>query len=386
MTFLPTYLQYVHGISATSSGLRTLPMVVGLFAASITAGTIVGRTGRYKIFPIAGSLLMTVGLLLMSTMDAETGFLRISAFMFVLGVGIGLCMQILTIIVQNTSDYRDLGVATSGVTFFRALGSSFGAAVFGAVYSGKLESVLGPALASSGLSQQEVSSPVALHSHSAAVIAPVVHAYADVLQSVFLYAAPVGALAFVLSLFLPEVPLRDAARAGATDVGEGFAMAENSDSDRALEILLARLMQREGRRALPAIRISSGTALGGAETWCVAQVLIRERRGVPADLEAIARRTNVPASVLLPAFRQTEDAGYLTGDEDGWHATDTAREEWEVFSAAFKAWLLERLGTTPGAVPADISMLENALHRMTDQVLSEEAGSALNPPDHALAR
>ena len=346
MTFLPTYLQYVHGVSATSSGLRTLPMVVGLFAASITAGTIVGRTGRYKIFPIAGSLLMTVGLLLMSTMDAQTGFLRISAFMFVLGVGIGLCMQILTIIVQNTSDYRDLGVATSGVTFFRALGSSFGAAAFGAVYSGKLDDVLGPALAASGLSPEQVASPMALHSQPADAIVPVVNAYADVLQSVFLYAAPVGALAFVLALFLPEVPLRDAARAGANDVGEGFGMAETADSDRALEIMIARLMQREGRRALPEIRIASRTRLGGAETWCVAQVLMRERRGVPAGLEAIAARTTVPASVLLPAFRQTERAGFLTGDENGWHATDVARQEWAVFSTALKAWLLVRIGST----------------------------------------
>jgi EmrB/QacA subfamily drug resistance transporter len=385
MTFLPTYLQYVHGVSATSSGLRTLPMVVGLFAASITAGTIVGKTGRYKIFPIAGSLLMTVGLLLMSTMDENTGFTRISANMFVLGVGIGLCMQILTIIVQNTSDYRDLGVATSGVTFFRALGSSFGAAVFGAIYSGKLEDVLGPAIAKSGLDPQQVASPVALHSHPASVIAPVVNAYADVLHSVFLYAAPVGVVAFVLSLFLPEVPLRDAARAGATAVGEGFGMAETADSDRALEIQLARLMEREGRRALPEIRIASGTALGGAETWCVAQVLIRERRGVPADLDSIALLTNVPASVLLPAFRQTVDAGYLVGDESGWQATEIAHQEWEVFSTALKAWLIERLRTTPDTVPADTTMLEEALHRMTDRVLGEEASSALSAPDHALA-
>ena len=384
MTFLPTYLQYVHGVSATSSGLRTLPMVVGLFAASITAGTIVGRTGRYKIFPIAGSFLMTVGLLLMSTMDADTGFLRISANMFVLGVGIGLCMQILTIIVQNTSDYRDLGVATSGVTFFRALGSSFGAAVFGAVYSGKLDDVLGPALAKSGLSPDQATSPTELHSHPAAVIAPVVNAYADVLQSVFLYAAPVGVVAFVLSLFLPEVPLRDAARAGATDVGEGFGMAETADSDRALEIQLARLMQREGRRVLPEIRIASGTALGGAETWCVSQVLIRERRGVRADLDTVALGTNVPASVLLPAFQQTEGAGYLTGDAHGWHTTDVAREEWAVFSSALKSWLLERLRTTPDNIQADSEMLEDALRRMTDQFLGEEASSALSPPDHAL--
>ncbi len=234
--------------------------------------------------------------------------------MLVLGVGIGLCMQILTIIVQNTSDYRDLGVATSGVTFFRALGSSFGAAVFGAIYSGRLESVLPPAIIKSGIDPQSAASPATLHSQPADVIAPVVNAYASVLQDVFLYAAPVGLLAFVLSLFLPEVPLRDAARAGAGDLGEGFGMAENTDSERAMEVLLARLMQREGRRALPAIRVASGTALGGAETWCVAQVLLRERHEVSADLDSIASLTNVPASVLLPAFAQTESGGYLTGD------------------------------------------------------------------------
>ena len=203
-------------------------------------------------------------------------------------------------------------------------------------------------------------------------------------------AAPVGVVAFVLSLFLPEVPLRDAARAGATAVGEGFGMAETADSDRALEIQLARLMQREGRRALPEIRIASGTALGGAETWCVAQVLIRERRGVTADLDTIALRTNVPASVLLPAFRQTVGASYLVGDATGWHTTEIAREEWEVFSTALKVWLLERLQTTADILDAgtgdtDTVMLEDALHRMTDRVLGEEASSALSPPDHALA-
>ena len=139
MTFLPTYLQYVQGVSATSSGLRMLPMVLGLLGASIAAGVVVGRTGRYKPFPIAGSVFLTLGLLLMSTMDADTGFVRISLNMLVLGVGIGLCMQVLVIIVQNTSDYRDLGVATSGVTFFRTLGKPFGAAAFGAIFAGKLK-------------------------------------------------------------------------------------------------------------------------------------------------------------------------------------------------------------------------------------------------------
>ena len=173
ITFLPIYLQYVQGVSATSSGLRMLPMVLGLLGASISAGVVVGRTGHYKTFPIVGSLLMTVGLLLMSTMDAETGFFTISLFMLVLGIGIGLCMQVLVIIVQNTSDYRDLGVATSGVTFFRTLGSSFGAAAFGAVYSDKLADALPAAFAQSpGLAPEDATTPALLHSHPADVICP----------------------------------------------------------------------------------------------------------------------------------------------------------------------------------------------------------------------
>ena len=317
MTFLPTYLQYVHGVSATSSGLRTLPMVVGLLAASITAGTIVGRTGRYKIFPIAGSVLMTVGLLLMSTMDAHTGFLRISPFMFVLGVGIGLCMQILTIIVQNTSDYRDLGVATSGVTFFRALGSSFGAAVFGAIYSGQAgERAAGRRSPRPG-SHRRTRPP---HRRPCTATRP---------PSSRRWSTPTPTSCTRSSCTPPRSASSRSCSACscrrcrcATPPGpapatsaRGSAMAEGADSDRALEIQLARLMQREGRRALPAIRIASGTALGGAETWCVAQVLLRERHGVSADLDSIAaadERAGQRAAARLPADRRTPDTSPAT--------------------------------------------------------------------------
>ncbi len=385
MTFLPTYLQYVQGVSATASGLRMLPMVFGLLVASIGAGVVVSRTGRYKVFPIAGSALMTLGLFLLSTMDANTGFWVISANMLVLGVGIGLCMQVLTIIVQNTAEYRDLGVATSGVTFFRALGSSFGAAVFGAIYSAKLGDLLPRAVAASpGIDPQSITSPSALHSQPADLIVPVVDAYAEVLHAVFLYAAPVGLLAFALSLFLPEVPLRDAARAGVTDMGDGFGMAENSDPERALELQLARLMEREGRRMLPQIRIASGTALGGAETWCVAQVLLRERRGMVADLSAIAAPTNVPASVLVPALERTQEAGYLTSDAAGWHTTREGRVQWSLFSAELKSWLLVRLNVTGTDTNEDLATLEEALHRMVDRLLDDEAAAARNPADSTL--
>ena len=124
ITFLPTFQQYVNGVSATISGLRMLPLVVGLLATSITAGTLVGRTGRYKIFPVLGTAITGVGLFLLSRMDEDTSTVVSSLFMLVLGLGIGLCMQVLTLIVQNTASYQDLGVATSGVTFFRTLGGS----------------------------------------------------------------------------------------------------------------------------------------------------------------------------------------------------------------------------------------------------------------------
>jgi hypothetical protein len=143
ITFLPTYLQYVQGTSATASGIRMLPMVLGLLLAAVGGGNVVSWTGRYRVFPIAGSLGMAGGLYLLSRLDEHTGFRLGSLSMFVLGVGVGLSMQVLLIAVQNTVDYADLGVATSGVTFLRTIGSSFGVAVFGSVYAGRLRALAG---------------------------------------------------------------------------------------------------------------------------------------------------------------------------------------------------------------------------------------------------
>jgi EmrB/QacA subfamily drug resistance transporter len=370
MTFLPTYLQYVRGVSATSSGLRTLPMVVGLFVASTAAGTVVGRTGRYKIFPIAGSALMAVGLYLFSRLDEFTSFWVLSAYLVVFGVGLGLCMQILTIIVQNTSEYRDLGVATSGVTFFRSLGGSFGAAVFGAIYANHLAQHLPAALARSPrLPPADVAVPERLHSHPTAVIAPIVHAYAVTIQSVFLYAVPVAAIAFVLSLFLKQVPLRDAARASATDIGEGFNAPEPLDPERNLEIAIARLMAKEGGAAIPVIRERSETMLGIGDGWCVAQVHLRQRHHQPTDMDAIARQVLVPAEVLLPAFRNAVSAGFLSGGPGAWSLTDVGQREWDRFSLALKDWLSGRLDMP---LADDRAEVDAALGRLTSRFLDED--------------
>jgi EmrB/QacA subfamily drug resistance transporter len=149
ITFIPTFLQYVNGVSATASGIRLLPLVGGLMFTALLSGVLVSSTGRYKIFPILGMPIMAVGFYLMSRLDASTSTLLTSLFMVVVGLGIGLSMQVLTLVVQSTADYQDLGVSTSGVTFFRTMGGAFGAAVFGTLYTNFLTPRLTSALAQS---------------------------------------------------------------------------------------------------------------------------------------------------------------------------------------------------------------------------------------------
>ena len=224
-------------------------------------------------------------------------------------IGIGLSMQVLTIIVQNTAQYSDLGVATSAVTFFRTLGSSFGTAVFGAIYSNGLSSRLPAAVARSpGVNPKAVTTPETLHRYPPAEIRFIVAAYSDTLHVVFLWGVPVAALAFVVSLFLKEVPLRGAAKADTSDMGGGFGMPD-TDSMQQLERSLSRLLRREGRDHIPALRAASGTVLNEADGWCVGQVRIRSDLGLPTSLDAIARRARVPAADPRPGVRPCDIGG-----------------------------------------------------------------------------
>jgi EmrB/QacA subfamily drug resistance transporter len=369
ITFLPTYLQYVKGVSATVSGLRTLPLVAGLLITSIGTGTIVGRTGRYKIFPVAGFAVMTVGLYLLSLLSPTTGFWATSGAMFVLGIGIGLAMQVLTIIVQNTARYQDLGVATSAVTFFRTLGSSFGAAVFGAIYSNGLASRLGPAVARSpGVNPKAVTTPEALHRYPDSAIRLILTAYSDTLHVVFLWAVPVAGLAFVVSLFLKQVPLREAARADTSDMGPGFGMPD-ADSMQQLERSLGRLLRREGRAHLPALRAASGTVLSEADGWCVGQVRIRNELGLPTSLDAIASRARIPAAVLAPAFDHAISAGYLAGPHENLTLTKAGADESAKFVRELKAWVAKELAPVGGDNPA---ALDQALEHLARVALTDE--------------
>ncbi len=377
MTFLPTYLQYVKGSSATESGLQTLPMVVGLLAMSITSGTIVGRTGRYKIFPVVGSVVMALGLFLLSRADASTPYAQLALGMFVLGLGIGSCMQVLTIVVQSTVAFEDLGVATSGVTFFRTLGSSFGAAVFGTVYANVLSNQLPAAVAASpGVNPQAISTPEALHAYPPEQIAPIVDAYAHAIHIVFLAAVPVPLVAFVLALFLKEVPLRGTARSTATDVGEGFAMPEAADARLQLQLVIARLVRRKGPVALAAVRENSGSALDSSDGWVVGQVYLRTRLGRTASLEDISRRHLVPDAVLQPAVDTAAGHGYIQGPSDRLALTAAGEAEMGKLVDGVYAWLSDELGDW-GVADAD---LRDALGDLAERFVQQET----EPGSHLL--
>ncbi|WP_308368606.1 MDR family MFS transporter [Streptomyces sp. ISL-36] len=385
MTFLPSYLQYVDGDSATLSGIRTLPMVVGLLIASIYSGNVVSKTGRYRIFPIAGCLVMGVGLFLLSLMDTETGTWLESLYMFVLGVGIGLCMQVLTIAVQNTVDYADLGTATSGVTFFRTLGSAFGTAVFGTIYANSLRPNLGQgvgeAAALPGAPDPSVlagaaQSPSGVHGLPDDMAAPIVQAYADTLHTVFLWTVPVAAIGLVVALFLKEVPLRDTARASAPDMGEGFASPTTAgDSAKLLELSVGRIMRKTGLDTARRIVADSDTRLDTAGAWAVMQVELFTRLVGHASLGLISAGRRVPPEVLLPVFDRMVDEGFLTRDGTLLSHTPAGKREAEVITHAWSDWLSSRIEHERGRPSGP--ELRAATDAIAKKLIAEDLASGL---------
>ncbi len=211
ITYLPAFFQVVRGISPTLSGVYLLPLMVGLLTVSITSGQIISRTGKYRFFPIAGSAMMTLGLFLLHLMGVGSSTLEDSLYMLVLGMGIGGVMQVLVIIVQNGVPHSELGVATSGATFFRSIGGSFGTAIFGAIFAnvlvGNLASHLHGVTLPQGFSSADAT-PALLKHLPAAVHAGFVAGYAESIQTVFLVAVPIAALAFLFSWLIPQVELK----------------------------------------------------------------------------------------------------------------------------------------------------------------------------------
>jgi EmrB/QacA subfamily drug resistance transporter len=211
--FLPVYLQAVKGFTPTQSGLSLLPAIIGIFSTSITAGQLITRTGRYKIFPILGAVVLVASLLLLSSLHVDTPFWRVALYEYLFGAGLGLTMQTVITAIQNSVEFRDMGAATSSITFFRQMGGSIGAAVFGAVLSSRLAHYLSEQLAQAGVraggpAKVDANNVQAIQHLAEPIKSVVLGAFSNALDDVFLIGVPFIAVAFVIALFLREVPLR----------------------------------------------------------------------------------------------------------------------------------------------------------------------------------
>jgi MFS family permease len=230
-TYLPTFLQVANGASASNSGLLLVPLLAGLVGASMVAGQFVSRTGRYRVFPIVGMAVSTVGMALLSTLDTDSSRWESATFMVIIGVGLGMVMQILVLASQNEAPIEDLGVATSTVNFFRSVGGSVGVAVFGSLIASRLTGRLGDASALAMTPEQ-------MHQLPAAEQSQLAHAFGDVIPHVFLEAVPVMLVGFVMTWFLRETVLRttsgavtrNAAAAASTGNGNGTSNGGNGTS------------------------------------------------------------------------------------------------------------------------------------------------------------
>src|SRR3954467_13293568 len=243
LTFLPLFQQVVRGDSPTESGLQLLPVMGGLLFTSILSGQVITRTGRYRWFPIAGTAIGVLGLLLLARLDRSTSTALAALYMLVLGMGLGMVMQVLVLAVQNSVEYEQLGVATSGATLFRSIGGSVGTAVLGAVFTNKLTNVLA-ATVPAGASQNVGSlDPSALQRLPAALRDPYLSAFTDAVDLVFLVAAGIMTVACVLAWLIPERPLRTTVRTAGLQ--QTFAAPDDTDSVREVARELSVLVGKE---------------------------------------------------------------------------------------------------------------------------------------------
>jgi EmrB/QacA subfamily drug resistance transporter len=315
VTYFPLYLQVVKGVSPTASGLQMLPMMGGMLTTSIISGQLISRTGRYKIFPIAGTAIMTLGLYLLSRLSAGSSTITASLLMLLLGVGLGMVMQVLVIAVQNAVEYKDLGVATSGATLFRLVGGSLGTAVLGAIFAARLTAnLVRLAPAGAGAPSAHGMSVSAMATMSPALRAAYGTAFTGALNLIFLVAAIICAVGFALTWLLPERPLRKTVGETASDAGQqaagGFARPAGPNAAAAqLAAALSRLADRDVQKQhIARIVERAGETLTPLAAW----LLVRIERG-EADVAAYARAHGVRPGQVDAAMIELRSRGLIDG-------------------------------------------------------------------------
>jgi EmrB/QacA subfamily drug resistance transporter len=384
VTYLPLYLQVVMGSTPTASGMEMLPMMGGMLVSSIASGQLISRTGRYKIFPIVGTAVMTVALALLSRTDVHTSLGRLLGMMLLLGLGMGLVMQVLVIAVQNAVDYRDLGVATSGNSLFRSVGGSVGTAVLGAIFAARLATELsgaggGLADGGAGLSLE------AMARMAPAARAVYAGAFTSAIDLVFTVATVIGAIGFAVTWLLPERPLRETVSAKSADVGQevGGAMAMPAAPDSYEELMrgLSAVVDRDVRRRhVERIAERAGVGVGAAAIWLLMR--LDEREG--ATLEDLVHRSPFDAPTLREASDELRAAGLVaerTGaGARGWELTPPGCQLLGRIVAARRAHIEEMFGQWTPEEREDLATLLRRLSRELVPDVRSTGEHAVAPP------
>jgi EmrB/QacA subfamily drug resistance transporter len=338
VTFLPLYLQVVKGHTPTVSGLLMTPMMAGLLATSIVSGFVISRTGRYRRFPIAGTALATVALYLLSRLGVTTSTITAGAYMLLLGLGIGMVLQVIVLAAQNAVPYRLLGVATSGSALVRQVGGSIGVAFFGAIFSNELTHQLAQRLPAAA-HVPTGANPELVKQLPPAVHAPYIASFAAALHPLFLAASAISLTAFGLSWLLRDVPLRKTASAPTEGVGETFAVPGEHSSARELErIASSHVSGAERHRFCWRARHAAKTAVTSLELRLLANVSKQGR----TTIRALAGEVGVAGDGIAGLVAGLAQRG-LVLDDGRWIAlTPVGRQTLTQIIESGRAQLSER--------------------------------------------
>jgi EmrB/QacA subfamily drug resistance transporter len=366
VTFLPIYLQVVKGVSPSTSGLMLMPMMLGMLTTSIISGRLISRFGRYKLFPILGTATMTFGLGALSLLSVDSNPWLTAIDALWLGLGMGMVMQVLIIAVQNSVDYKHLGVATSGTMLFRSLGGALGVALFGAIFANLLHAQLeGPRMEflASVIPSAVQGLPPNLHQeYITAVMAA--------LRPVFLAAACISALGFVLTWLLHETPLR--AGEAPEDLGTSFAMPRDATSLQELERIVTVLVAHENRwRVYADLARRAAIDLPAPELWMLARLGERE----PMTLQSLSAELKIPASVLEPPLDALCARGIAEkGADAALHLTPAGLAMRDRAVAARRKGLADMLARwQPDEHPDVLALIDRLAQALTSDLPSPQA-------------
>ena len=367
LTFLPYFLQFVKGVSPTASGLRMLPLMGGLFAASIFSGQMISRGGSYKKYPVIGTVLTTIGLFLMSLVGGSTPGWLMAIFMLIFGIGLGCVMQVLVLAVQNSVGYQDLGTATASANFFRSIGGSFGVAIFGAIYANvlphRIHANLGSHVPTKGVGSL---TPELLRSLPAPIQHGLTLSISEAIQTVFLYAVPFGLLAFGLSWLLPEVELRATVRVGRDPV-ETVPTPEARSSLEEVELALERVISTENRALVyESLAARAEIELGPQACW----LLFRLTEFGSLTEDELDQRYKVRPETLATGLGELEAASLIVRRPTSpLEVTDAGRVVMDQLTEARRAGLEDLL---EGWNPAEHPELEALVRRLAGILMADD--------------